>query len=161
MIRRLRQVHRVAFVLFALAVPVLMTRALALRPPKPLSSLPVPVAVGPGPGALAATWSTALGPIRYGFIAPPSAGQPASLQIAPTAALRAPDLLLYWTMRTGPVSTVDRDDRLLGRLNGGAAGSLTLPLAVMDTAGTLVLYSLGHQRVIATLPLPPVAGTRP
>jgi hypothetical protein len=159
MIRRLRQVHRVAFVFLALVIPVLMTRALASRPADPRPPLPAVGAVGAAGGM--ATWSTALGPIRYRVVPPRSAAEPASVELAPVTPLRAPDLLLYWSHRAGPLTAIEGEDRLLGRLDGGPPVAIRLPAGASDSAGTLVLYSLGHQAIVGSLSLGPARGALP
>lgn len=150
MIKRLRQAHRVAFVFLALAIPVLMTRALASRPAET-----APVAVsGALPGidlsTLNRTWATSLGPIRFRLEASQA---PAALLLASIAIPPAPDLLLYWTPRTGSISSIESGDGLLGRLTGTTPESFRLPSQASTGEGTVVLYSLGHDSVIATLPV--------
>lgn len=160
MIRRLRRTHRAVFVFLALGIPVLLTRAFASRPLAPLSAPPSPSAATINASDLTATWLTQLGPLRYRRV-PAAADSPGSIALGPATALRAPDLLVYWTSRDAPLSTIEDGDRLLGRLNGELPVVIVPPPAASDSPGTLVLYSLAHRSVIGTLALPAAQGSRP
>lgn len=158
MIRRLRRTHRVVFVFLALVIPVLLTRAFASRPLQTLSPPPLPRAASINASDLTATWMTQLGPLRYRE-EPATSNTPATIALGPASALRAPDLLVYWTRRDAPLSTIENGDRLLGRLDGVSPAVMALPLEASTNAGTLVLYSLAHQSVVGTLGL--AAGEEP
>jgi hypothetical protein len=160
-IRRLRQVHRVVFVFLALTIPVVMTRALASRPAEAGPAAPVGGLEGIDPSTLSRTWLTTAGPIRFRLEPPQAAAGPATLLLAPDGILRAPDLLLYWTPRSGPISAIVDGDTLLGRLTGTTPVSVRLPPEAAAGEGTVVLFSLAHQSVVAALPLDSTQVTGP
>ncbi len=161
MIRRLRQGHRVVFVFLALGIPVLLTRAFASRPREPLSVPPSPPAATIDASDLTGSWMTQLGPLRYRREPPTAGNSPASIALGPAGALRAPDLLVYWTRRDAQLSTIEDGDFLLGRLDGEVPVVFSLPPGATDSSGTLVLYSLAHQSVVGALELPVEQGSRP
>jgi hypothetical protein len=160
MIRRLRRTHRVVFAFLALGIPILLTRAFASRPLAPLSAPPLPPAGTINASDLTASWLTQLGALRYRLV-PGAADSPGSIALGPATALRAPDLLVYWTRRDAPLSTIEDGDRLLGRLDAVLPVVIVLPPAASDSSGTLVLYSLAHRSVVGTLELPAAQGSRP
>jgi len=161
MIRRLRRAHRVLFILLAMGIPVLLTKAFASRPQWPISTPPLPGAATINPSGLADTWATQLGPLRYRLQPPGSIAPPVSITLGPATSLRAPDLLVYWTKRETPVATIVDGDLLLGRLDGEAPVVLSLPPSASGRSGRLVLYSLAHRSVVGTLELPSGQGSSP
>ena len=73
------------------------------------------------------------------------------LELAPSAALRRPDVLVY--LATGPDAGVERlpdHAYLLGRLSGRQLRRFPIPAAAFAQELTLYLYSLGHQAVIGS-----------
>jgi hypothetical protein len=94
-------------------------------------------------------------------------GWPARLSVradrsAELKALRplvAPDVLVYWTPDAAvDLGSLPADAHLVARLGGTAVHRFTLPAHdVPAPAGALVLYSLGHQEVVAAAVLPSFA----
>ena len=78
-----------------------------------------------------------------------AARQWVSLETPP--ALVSPDPLVYWTPREDVTSDLPGDVVLLGPLGDRGISLYELPVA--DTAGSLVVYSLGHDVVLAAEPL--------
>lgn len=67
------------------------------------------------------------------------------LELDPSEPLKKPDTLVYW-------QTDDRleNARLLGTLGGNTRD---FPLSNSQQSGTVVLYSLGHQKVLGQVPV--------
>ena len=73
-----------------------------------------------------------------------------AVELHPEAALKAPDVLVYWHMGLPPTEgTVPENAHLLGALAGTQARHFALPDTTLHTDGHLILYSLGHQQTIA------------
>jgi hypothetical protein len=69
--------------------------------------------------------------------------------LLPVEALAEPDLLLYWAASVPGEDALPADAQLLGAFNPGKA--FALPSG--GNAGSLVLYSLAHHRVLDTAAL--------
>jgi hypothetical protein len=97
-----------------------------------------------------------------------------ALEIKPLRPIGKPDVLLYWAPATEGASTQSPDGRaltslpadahLLGRIGGTGIRRFKLPghgdwTASRASGGSLILYSLGHQEVIAAGGLPPLSGS--
>jgi hypothetical protein len=82
----------------------------------------------------------------------------ASIELQPLRPLDRPELLLYWS-RDPVVDSLPRNAHLLGRISGTHASRFALPTAAMrdrsDGSGVLVVYSLGHQAIVASARLEP------
>lgn len=77
------------------------------------------------------------------------------LELMPLRPLRQPDVLVYWAPGGAPSAALPADAHLLGRLGSPVVHRFRLPThAAQADAGELVLYSLGHQEVVATATLP-------
>ena len=60
--------------------------------------------------------------------------------------VRVPDALLYWSPYVSPEKGLPPEARLLGPLHGAEIKTHPLP-----SDGYLILYSLAHQQIVATL----------
>jgi hypothetical protein len=87
----------------------------------------------------------AAGPIVLEELAPVAPPLP---QLEPFKDLLAPDVLVYYSSATTGEGPLPHSARLLGTLHGIEAAAGPAP-----SDGYLLLYSLAHERVIATLPL--------
>ncbi|MBY0399675.1 hypothetical protein K2X89_05225 [Myxococcota bacterium] len=98
-----------------------------------------------------------------------------SVEIQPLRPLDRPELLVYWVSEAQPGDRLPDSAHLLGRLAGPLAQRFTLPARALTRIGTasstaspepstasgaLVVYSLGHQEIVATARLAP-AEARP
>jgi len=70
-----------------------------------------------------------------------------SKQSEPLQRLLMPDLLVYWSPIQPAGEALPQQARLLGSLHGADIRSRSFP-----TDGYLILYSLGHQRVVTAMP---------
>lgn len=83
------------------------------------------------------------------------------LELKPLRPLIKPDVLVYWTPERFSGATLPQDAHLLGRIGGTSVRRFVLPdhgplqgAAAPNHAGSLVLYSLGHQEVVTVAVLP-------
>lgn len=148
MIAPLRRRHRLMITLLALTVPVLVVLAISHRPEHDLQR------VGPQtvPENLPAQQE-----IADLFSLPPTSaqlwqeGDQAVLYVQTTEAPRLPDLLLYWSASQPGVS-LPADAVLLAPLP--ARGQRIMPLPQSTAGGYVLLYSLAHQEMVESAPLP-------
>jgi hypothetical protein len=144
MIRALRERHERRFQALAVAIPLLFVAALVVRPSWPTQPSPGPVPsieawteVGPGSGARA-------------LIERQSTRE--WLHLARTDDLVAPDVLVYWAEKAPDLDAPLPDDAvLLGAF--GDVGTTTFDLPARGVGGALLLYSLGHSSLVATVPM--------
>lgn len=144
MIRVLRERHERRFQALAIALPLLFLAAWVVRPSWPTQQSPGPAPaieswteVGPGSGARA-------------LIEQQSTRE--WLHLARTEALVAPDVLVYWAEKAPDLDSPLPDDAvLLGAF--GDVGTTTFDLPARGVGGALLLYSLGHSSLVATLPM--------
>lgn len=158
MIRPLRQRHRMIISLLALVLPVAFIFALAARKRVPRMQ-DVPASLRGNDATLPQTlferedlWPDLS--ITTRLLA--DQHQPAKLavELHPQEALAAPDILVYWRPRDVEASAASLAQAyLLGTLGGRQKRSWYLPEAARTTEGELILYSLGHQTILATAPL--------
>ncbi len=81
-----------------------------------------------------------------------------ALELQPREDFKAPDVLVYWSPRnSGADEELLREAYLLGALAGKQKRRWLLPEAALQAEGALILYSLGHQQVLATTALPVAA----
>ena len=161
MIAPLRRRHRLMTMALAIAVPVLYVVALAARPDEPVTPQ-LPAALAPAP---AGEVDNDFGEL---FSDPPivvrsrtdgsrqrRAGVPPKwwLELEPRAPLARPEVLVYWS-KSPATDRLPEDAWLIGGLAGDRVRAFELPLEAMGLAGYLVLYSLGHQEVVASAELP-------
>ena len=151
MIRELRRRHHRIWLALAVVLPLGYAAALAGRVPVPLDPAE---ALGPPdlPGSavleLSGGWEGL--PVRGRVFARPDAGP--WLELQPLEDLRQPDLLVYWSALPGG-DGLPEGAYLLGALAGTQRRRFALPEAAAG-GGHLLLYSLGHQRRVASAPLP-------
>ncbi len=79
---------------------------------------------------------------------------PAAIRILSGGDPAIPDLLAYWAPTPGDGSGLPPDARLLGVLRGSGTRILPVPQPDMMQGGYLVLYSLGWNRLVASVPFP-------
>jgi len=158
MIRPLRRRHRRLVLGLALTVPPLFVAALASRDlPRPMERIPPALLAPGGPPmeravAVADLWPGIGLSARIGR--DPADGN-GVVELAATAALPHPDVLLYW-MPDAVVAgdALPPDARLLGHVTGHRTERFGLPASAAAGEGTLALYSLAHQELFAAAPLP-------
>lgn len=84
-----------------------------------------------------------------------------TLELAPLRPIDRPELLLYWSALQSPADSsigakpdrLPSDALLLGRIAGTGTHHFRLPdeaLRAGSSSGRLVLFSLGHQEIVAT-----------
>jgi hypothetical protein len=149
MIRRLRQRHRL--LTGALVLPLIGAGiALASRPAVPvMDALPPPLAAG-APSASAPLWSAA---DRWIGAVIATTLHPDQVVLTPIEPLRRPDCLLYWSPRPAEGDGLPGGAVLLGAISGDAGQHIPLPAAARADDGVLLIYSLGHSTVVASLAL--------
>lgn len=168
MIARLRRAHRAIHRIAWLPIFLLFVAALSSRRPVEIAddgwaALPA-AAHGSGtmrtptsaPRALLGTSTEAFGiwPARL------SVWTDGTLEIEPLRPLDRPELLIYWLSDPLVGETLPDSAQLLGRLAGTATRRFRLPpssSASPGDPGILVVYSLGHQQVVATARLASLA----
>ena len=85
-----------------------------------------------------------------------------TIDVKPLRPLDRPDLLLYWTAQTVRLTPLPPDAHLLGRIAGTTVQRFRLPEPrPADEHGSLVVYSLAHQEIVATANLPSRTGASP
>jgi hypothetical protein len=157
MIRSLRTRHRVIFTALALALPALFAAGLLARRAVPINRLPdrwLPEA--PASAVLLAgqgkLWE------EFGLATRVQTDEQDAarlvLEIAPTREWREPDALLYWSESLPVSGHLPEAAVLLGPLTGTQAQRFRLPEPASQASGHLILYSLAHQKVLATAELP-------
>jgi len=160
-IAALRRRHLVAWSVLALAAPALLISALSLRAGRPADVAPqLPEAFadrGDGPAARQLAHAPLFAGLPLHVLVRPAAGRTGALtlDVQPEESLLEPDVLVYVLPRRGPDAAPDdgalpAEARLLGALSGTLPRRWVLPAG----AAELLLYSLGHQRVLARGPLP-------
>ena len=150
MIRSLRTQHRVTFTVLAVILPVLFVAGLRAR--RPIPSVPrLP------------DYESSFDQ-RSGFILWDEIGIKARissstigraktfLDVIPVRELEEPDLLLYWDDRRPETGSLSEKAILLGSLKGVKPRRLIVPQSVPASVGYVILFSLAHQRVIASSP---------
>lgn len=156
--RGLRARHRWMTRGIAIVLPLLFLLAVSAREdPAQMSALPS--ALDPSPTAPAnevLRWESAdlfeRVPALVQFYETASSQFGGALNIAPLQEPRLPDLLVYWSSDSAVGAVVPEDSHLLGRLAGSERRFL-LPQAAATQAGSLYLYSLGHQELVDAVAL--------
>lgn len=153
MIASLRRRHRFMFLGLSAGLPVLLAAALLDRPAIPAANLPGELLARASGDQLAA------GDAAFSNHRATIARFADSLELQMGSALRAPDVLAYFSTAGGDVEAgLPQDARLLGAVDPNRPN--LYPLAA-DATGHLVLYSLGHQRVLDSAHLDAVPGAAP
>lgn len=144
MIRALRQRHARIIGILAVVVPLLFLMALAARPNWPTQQVS---GTAPSSGG----W-TAFGSEDSVRALIESKGVRDWLHLARDETLARPDVLVYWAEEApAKDAPFPIDAVLLGPL--GDTGTVTFDLPARSTAGTLLLYSLGHREIVAMQPI--------
>jgi len=144
MIRPLRARHRLVVSLGLVVLPALVVGAVLARRPVPVATVPPALTRLQGAG-VDATWRGRV------WASPPTDvsvfrdGERALLLIEPREDPGLPDLLVYRSSAPEAGTELPDDAVLLGRLDG----SSPVWVEAGDERGTLILYSLAHQRVVA------------
>jgi hypothetical protein len=160
MIHPLRRRHRRMIAAITIVLPIAFVAGLAVRKPIPATeNLPSALTVLPAtsfPHLLLEEndlWSDLKITTRvYGDQQP---AERLAVELYPQDYLKIPDLLVYW--HHPPSIQTDKlpgDAYLLGALAGTQKLRCILPEPAMTQDGSLILYSLAHQKIIATTMLP-------
>ena len=158
MIRPLRTRHRVMVTVLAVTLPILFVAGLlARKPPAEMEALPeaIPFFSETYPRLLDEApnlWGELAILTRLHADATPASHL--AVELHPEAYLKAPDVLVYWHVGALSAEDIIPDGAyLLGGLAGTRAQHFALPDTALHTDGHLILYSLGHQQMIATASL--------
>lgn len=142
MIAPLRRRHRLLVAWVGAIALAAFVAALAARPPRPLN---------PGPARTDTSSWAAFGPdggIRA--IRERESGRE-WVRVARGPRLVSPDLLVYWAPAGGAGAELPVGAVLLGPLGDPGVRHYELPAS--DTPGVILIFSLGHDRLVATQPL--------
>ena len=152
MIRPLRSVHRVVFLVAAVALPALLVAGVRARRPLPLAPVvPLPVVATVAPPLI---WNTSAGTTTVTLVGPGADSSSLEVELAGAPPLRGPDLLLYWTSRRIPVEDLDSADALLGAVAAQPVNRYRMPRSVQPGQGSLLLFSLAHHAVLGATAMP-------
>ncbi len=157
MIAPLRRRHRWTTAVLALAVPVLYVVALSGRVPEPVAEALPSALAGDSPAGEVVNEYGALFTGQAIAVRLRGGGSSWWIELEPREPVTRPEVLVYWTPQT--TAAADRlppDAFLLGALAGRRPQAFAVPSAALGGAGRLVLYSLGHQEVVASAPLPAI-----
>jgi hypothetical protein len=140
MIRPKRVLHRVMWTALAIIIPVLYVAALSSRPEMPSSKLErwTPPTSSPKQKLLSEMVMLE-GSISIRVLSDPGVKK-TWLTVTPAKPITSPNLLLYWS--SGEVA----DGFLLGSVGGLYEQHFPAPEAFDASKGSLILYSLGHQK---------------
>ncbi len=162
MIAPLRRRHRLMTASLAVVVPVLYVVALTARPEETTAVLPLALsegstadsgkAGGANPGDLDNDFGELFTDPRV-VVRSRSDGTTWWLELEPRQPITRPEVLVYWS-RSAATGRLPEDAYLIGSLAGDRARAFELPQEALGRAGTLVLYSLGHQEIVASTRLP-------
>jgi len=153
-IRGRRRLHQGVFAALAVVIPSFLIIGILLRPQVP------PVAdVDRALWRQAGFPSPRTGALRvvdagtHEFDVQTTVKDKASLIIRPRTVILKPDLAVYWTPQSGASLKLAGDALLIGGLSGTSQRELTLPPAASQGNGTVIIYSVAHQEVVAGFPL--------
>lgn len=158
MIRRLRRRHRTIIVGLCLLVPPAYALSLATRHPEALTTR-LPLALSDPaapPWQVLAVRQVLVGKIVLStrLLADSASPRHLVLELAPVTDPREPDPLVYWSPDPAPSQGgLPAGAFLLGHLAGTRIRSFALPADAVGREGRVVLYSLGHQRLIGEFAL--------
>jgi hypothetical protein len=150
MILPLRIRHRRIFTVLGVVLPVAFGLGIAARKPVPqMSVVPTSLRGGAIPDAII-VWQRddlfAASPVQVQLLREDDDSRRLALSCAATGDFVKPDLLVYWSATSNITASLPKDAMLLG-----AFASLRLPLPSETTRseGTLILFSLADQEVVA------------
>lgn len=146
MIAELRRVHRRASIALAFAVPVILVAAIAARPEAPVNaSLPFRSETSEILSTQPLVWS------RDDIVASAIVSADGSVALAIDAAslANAPSVFVYW-LEPGETTEPPAGGRLLGSVHGRGTQRILLPPDAAVRGGTVSLFSLGHDEVVAS-----------
>ena len=155
MIRTLRRRHRRMIWTLAIIVPVLFVAALLARPTPPIAdglALEATPAYPTEVNAWDDLWPSV--PITTRLLADRMPAEQLAVELTPTEALLRPDVLVYWVPGEVQEAALPETSYLLGALQGTEPQVWPLPEEARYVSGTLLLYSLPHDEVIAHTSLP-------
>ncbi len=163
MIRSHRRRHFRVFAALAVVLPLILAAALLSRQRAPVMDPAPTVLDGRGNGGWTAIDSVEaeVGGAMIEIRILESIAAPARLgvDLMPASALRAPDVLVYWSAAGDTAAgSLPSDALLLGSLAGRRLRRFALPVHRGGQPGSLVLYSAAHRAVLGTIALP---GARP
>jgi len=155
MIRPLRQRHRLIISTLAVLLPLAFVLGLSARKTSP-TMRETPPALRPEPFSLPRVlfekedlWSGMKITTRVCAEALPATRL--VLELQPQEDLHSPDILVYWSPQiSGSAHELLKEAHLLGTLAGRQKHSWLLSGTMVQAEGTLILYSLGHQTVLAS-----------
>lgn len=160
MIHPLRRRHRWITMALAVGLPIAFIAGLAVRKPIPTTEN-APSALMAPPDIVFSQllfdksdlWANLK--ITTRLYADQQPARQLAVELHPQDDLKAPDLLVYWHPEPA-VQTEQLPDEayLLGALAGTQMGRFILPAPALTQEGSLILYSLAHQKIIATTTLP-------
>lgn len=152
MIRPLRQRHRWILLGLSVALPLLFVAGLlARKAPAVMESLPATGRVLEAdayPVVVAEREGDSLG-VQLRLRADGRPARRMALELAPRQHLREPDLLVYWHPGTA-AGVLPSDGYLLGTMDGARARVFALPDTALHTYGTVIFYTLAHQKTLET-----------
>jgi len=166
MIHPLRQRHRLNLTILAVVLPLAFALGLLARKASPTMHA-APSALSHEPFALPRMifekedlWPGIKITTRVYTDAP--SGLLFALELQPREDVHAPDILVYWSARTsGNEQELLKEAHLLGALAGRQKRSWLLPGTMERVDGKVILYSLGHQAVVASASLTISQGGQP
>ena len=144
MIRPLRATHHAVFLFLPIVLAAVLASGLTLRYSWPASHRLLTRDV-----AASETTATVAGVNLKVRLLGPAAPTERKVQLVPAAPVASPDLLVYWS-EDSAVKALPPSARLVGSYLAG--GIYTLP-GNGRAQGYLILYSLAHQQVVASIPV--------
>ncbi len=165
MTRNLRRAHRIGTLALAILVPPLVAAAiLARRPVPPVTTIPPSLIVDVD--ALRSELGfigEAIAPGVRWRLAPASGSIEETVEFAIDQDPRIPDLLVYWSLGDTPTAggPLVGESYLLGRVADRGVRRFELPNAARGRAGSLVLFSLARNEVVAASRGPVPLAERP
>lgn len=158
MIRPLRQRHRIIISVIAVLLPIVFMAGIAAR--KTIPDMEIPAAIAqPQPDFPRLVfekdgfWPALEVTVRVFADSIPPANLAVELQ--PQNYIKMPDILIYWSA-SQPASSEQLPETayLVGTLSGLGKRRFLLPSSAIESDGTLILYSLARQEMIAAENLP-------
>ena len=148
MIQSLRRTHWRIMLLLAILLPTVVVAGLIARPTF--------LRMSPLPEESQLTYSLPrlekwdqVG-LEVGFKRPAKPNERAVMCVVPREEPREPDLLMYWNPVTPQSGEPGQDSVLLGSLKGRQTRCVNIPIEVPESSGVLLIYSLAHQKQIAS-----------